>query len=75
MGAVCQYAKQKRRQPPKNSITLPSIPIIGGLSDDIIDAGQRDSIDLYVAATPDCLPNTLGKEKVAQPTSTLNNNS
>ena len=65
MCAVCQYAKQKRRLPPKNSITLPPIPTLGGLSDDIVIPGQRVSVDLYVASTPGCLPNTLGKEKVS----------
>ena len=64
MCAVCQYAKQKRRQPPKNTITLPSIPTIGGLSDNIIEPGQRVSVNLYVAAAPGRLPNTFGKEKV-----------
>ena len=64
MCAVCQYAKMKRRLPPKNVITLPSIPTIGGLSDNIVDPGQCVSVDLYVAATPGRLPNTLGKEKV-----------
>ena len=65
MCAMCQYAKQKQRQPPTNSITLPSIPIISGLSNNIIDPGQRVSVDLYVAAKPGCLPDTLRKEIVA----------
>ena len=64
MCAVCQYAKQKRRQPPKNITTLPSIPTIGGLSDNITEPGQRVSVDLYVAVTPGRLPNTIEKEKV-----------
>ena len=64
MCAVCQYSKQKQQQPPKNSIMLLSIPIVGGLSDNIVVPGQRVSVDLYVAATPGCLPITLGKEKV-----------
>ena len=65
MSAVCQFTKQKQRQPPKNSITLPFIQTISGLSDNIVDPGQRVSVDFYVAATPGCLPNTLGKEKDA----------
>ena len=64
MCAVCQNAQQKRQQPPRNSITLPFIPTVGGLSNNIVVPGQRVSVDLYVAATPGRLPNTLGKEKV-----------
>ena len=64
MCAVCQYAKQKRRQPPKNTMALPSIPTIDGLSNNITEPGQRVSVDLYVAGTPGKLPNTLGKEKI-----------
>ena len=64
MCAVYQYAKQKQRQLPKNTMTLLSIPTIGGLSDNITEPGQRVSVDLYVAATPGRLPNTMGKEKV-----------
>ena len=64
MCAVCQYAKQKRRQPSKNTMTLPSIPTIGGLSDNITEPGQRVSVDLYVAVTPGRLSNTRGKETV-----------
>ena len=52
MCAVCQYAKQKRRQPPKNTMTLPTIPTIGGLSDKKTEPGQQVSADLYVVATP-----------------------
>ena len=64
MCAVCQYAKQKQRQPPKITMTFPSIPTIGGLSNNVTKPGQRVSVDLYVATTPGRLPNTLGKEKV-----------
>ena len=64
MCAVCQYAKQKRRQPPKNLTALPPVPTISGLSDNVMDPGQRVSVDLYVAATPGRLPNTFGKEKI-----------
>ena len=51
MCAVCQYAKQKRPQPPKNTTTFPPIPTIGGLSDNITKPGQQFSVDLYVATT------------------------
>ena len=64
MCAVCQYTKQKRQQPSKNTTTLPPIPTIGGLSDNVTEPGQRVSVNLYVVATPDCLPNTFGKEKI-----------
>ena len=48
-----------------DSLTLPPIPTLGGLSDDIITPGQRVSVDLYVSSTPGRLPNTLGKEKIS----------
>ena len=64
MCAVCQYAKQKRKHPPKNTTALPTIPTIGGLSDNITEPGQRVSVNLYVATTPGRLPNTFGKEKI-----------
>ena len=64
MCAVCQYTKQKRKQPPKNTTALSSIPTIGSLSNNVTKPGQRVSVDLYVATTPGRLPNTFGKEKV-----------
>ena len=64
MCAVCQYAKQKRRQPPKNTTTLPPIPTISGLSDNITEPGQQVSVDLYVAATPGWLLNIFGKGNI-----------
>ena len=64
MCAICQYTKQKRRNPPKNTTALSLILTIEGLSDNTTKPGQRISVDLYVATTPGCLPNTFGKEKV-----------
>ena len=64
MCAICQYAKQKRKHPPKNTTALPTIPTIGGLSDNVTEPRQRVSVDLYVATTPGCSPNTFGNEKV-----------
>ena len=55
MCAVCQYAKQKRKHPIKNTT---------GFSDNITKPGQRISVNLHVATTPGCLPNTFGKEKI-----------
>lgn len=64
MCTVCQYAKQKRPNPPKNTTTLPLIISIGGLSFDVLEPGQRVSIDLYAATLPGHLPQKFGKEKV-----------
>ena len=64
MCAIYQYAKHKQNNPPKNTTALPLIPTIGGLSYNITKPGQRVYVDLYVATTPGCLPNTFGKESV-----------
>ena len=41
------------------------IPTIGGLSDNnVTEPGQPVSVNFYVTATPGCLPNTFGKEKI-----------
>jgi hypothetical protein len=59
--ASCQYAKQKRRNPPSHTTSKPVVA--GGLSDNITVPGQRVSVDLYVSATRGRLPNSFGKEK------------
>ena len=62
---ACQYAKQKRRNP-KSSKTVARPEYDGALSVDVVDAGQRVSVDLYVSATRGRLPNSFGKEKPDQ---------
>lgn len=62
--AVCQYPKQKQCNPPKNTTALPPIQTIGGLSNNILEPGQRVSVDLYVDTATGCLPNTFSKEKI-----------
>jgi hypothetical protein len=57
----CQYAKQKRKNPPKSSVSKPLTTT--GLSDDVLNAGDRVSVDLYCSSTNGCLPHTFGKEK------------
>jgi hypothetical protein len=57
----CQYAKQKRKNPPKSSVSMPLTTT--GLSDDILNAGDRVSVDIYCSSTKGRLPHTFGKEK------------
>jgi len=58
---ACQYAKQKRRQPPSfKSKANPENA--GGLSDKILTPGQRVSCDLYESTVRGRLPHTRGKE-------------
>jgi hypothetical protein len=52
----CQYAKQKRKNPPITTT---------GLSDDILNAGDIVSVDIYCSSTNGRLPHTFGKEKSA----------
>jgi hypothetical protein len=56
----CQYAKQKRKNPPKSSVSKPLTTT--GLSDDVLNAGDRVSVDLYCSSTICRLPHTFGKE-------------
>ena len=63
MCAVCQYTKQKRKNPPKNTTALPPIPTIGSLSNNLTKPEQRVSVNQYVATTSSRLPNTFGKRK------------
>ena len=58
---ACQYAKQKRRNPPSKFVT-PNKENEGALSRDVLIPGQRASVDLYQSATKGRLPNTFGKE-------------
>jgi hypothetical protein len=58
---ACQYAKQKRRQPP-SSLSKPNLENLGGLSDKILTPGQRISCDLYESTVRGRLPHTRGKE-------------
>ena len=57
----CQYAKQKRKNPPKATASKPSSST--GLSDNILNAGDRVSVDIYCSSTNGRLPHTFGKEK------------
>jgi hypothetical protein len=59
--ASCQYAKQKRKNPPKSTTAIPRTST--GLSDDILNVGDRVSVDLYCSSTNGRLPHTFGKEK------------
>jgi hypothetical protein len=58
---ACQYAKQRRRQP-ASSVSKPKWKNLGGLSDKILEPGQRISCDLYESTHKGRLPNTRGKE-------------
>ena len=59
---ACQYAKQKRRSPDSTkSVARPENE--GTLSVDVLKAGQRVSVDLYVSAIRGRLLNSFGKEK------------
>ena len=59
---ACQYAKQKRREPPSTHKQVrPENE--GALSQNIIIPGQRVSVDLYQSSTKGRLPYTFGKEK------------
>jgi hypothetical protein len=60
---ACQYAKQKRKNPPKHA--MHPAPTTTGLSDDILDPGGRVSVDIYCSSTPGRLPHTFGKEKTS----------
>jgi hypothetical protein len=59
----CQYAKQKRKNPPKSTVSKPLTTT--GLSDVILNAGDRVSVDIYCSSTNGRLPHTFGKEKNA----------
>jgi hypothetical protein len=58
--ASCQYAKQKRKNPPKSTTAIPQTST--GL-DNVLNAGDRVSVDLYCSSTNGRLPHTFGKEK------------
>jgi len=60
---ACQYAKQKRRNPP-SSLTRSRPENEGALSRNILIPGQRVSVDLYQSATRGRLPYSFGKEKI-----------
>jgi hypothetical protein len=60
---ACQYAKQKRKNPPKATVATPITTT--GLSDDTLLPGARVSVDLYCSSTLGRLPHTFGKEKSA----------
>ena len=60
---ACQYAKQKRRNPPSTLIrTRPENE--GALARNILIPGQRVSVDLYQSSTKGRLPFSFGKEKI-----------
>jgi hypothetical protein len=57
----CQYDKQKQKNPPKSTVSRPLTTT--GLSDDILNAGDRVSVDIYCSSTNGRLPHTFGKEE------------
>ena len=59
---ACQYAKQKRRNP-KSTKSVARPENEGTSSVDVLNAGQRVSVDLYVSAIRGRLLNSFGKEK------------
>jgi hypothetical protein len=59
----CQYAKQKRKNPPRSTISRPLTTT--GLSNAILNAGDRVSVNIYCSATNGRLPHTFGREKSA----------
>jgi hypothetical protein len=59
----CQYSKQKCKNPPKHTVATPRTNT--GLSDNILNPGDRVSVDIYCSATTGRLPHTFGKEKSA----------
>jgi hypothetical protein len=61
--AACQYAKQKRKNPPRDKAIGSLSSSSTGLSDDILHPGDRVSVDIYCSSTPGRLPHTFGKEK------------
>jgi hypothetical protein len=63
MCTSCQYAKQKRKNPPKHTTATPRTTT--GLSDDVLQPGARVSVDIYCSSTAGRLPHTFGKEKTA----------
>ena len=58
---ACQYAKQKRRNPP-SKISKSNPDNEGASSQNILIPGQRVSVDLYQSRTKGRLPHTFGKE-------------
>lgn len=59
---ACQYAKQKRRNPPSNT-TKARPELEGALSRDVLIPGQKVSVDLYQSSVKGRLSYTFGKEK------------
>lgn len=59
---ACQYAKQKRHNPP-SQLTTSRKELEGGLSADKLNPGDRVSVDLYQSPVRGRLPDTFGKEK------------
>ena len=59
---ACQYAKQKRRNPP-SQLKQTRKELVGGLSNNMLQPGDRVSVDLYQSPTRGRLPDTYGKEK------------
>jgi hypothetical protein len=60
----CQYAKQKRKNPPKSTASTPLTTT--GLSDNIFNAGDRVSVDIYCSSTKGRLPLTLSARRKVQ---------
>jgi hypothetical protein len=58
---ACLYSKQKRRTS-TTDVKKRTIPAEGGLSNNILQPGQRVSVNLYQSSTLGRLPHTKGKE-------------
>jgi GAG-pre-integrase domain len=58
---ACQYAKQKRRSS-STDIKRPIKAQEGGISNNVLQPGQRVSLDLFQSTILGRLPNTKGKE-------------
>ena len=59
---ACQFAKQKRRNPP-SALKQARSENEGALSRNVVIPGQRVSVDLYQSSTKGRLAHTFGKEK------------
>jgi hypothetical protein len=57
----CQYAKQKRKKSPKSTVSKSLTTT--DISDGILNAGDRVSVDIYCSSTNGRLPHTFGEEK------------
>ena len=64
--SACQFAKAKRRSPPKGTIHAPIRDVSGSLKADKLLPGQEISVDHFVTSTLGRLPTGLGKSSDSQ---------